>query len=273
MHFFALGALLFLLFGMVTDDDARADRDAIVIDANLIAALTSRFEGVWQRPPTAAEREGLIDTWVREEVLYREALTLGLDRNDPVVRRRIAQKMEFMLDIDRRLPTEEELRDWLATHPDRYREPPGYAFEQIYFAVEKHGSDLNEILQQKLAALVSGDTSITGDPTLLPERLELTSAPQIERTFGPEFVAGLSSLTNGQWSGPVRSGYGLHLVRILASEPGYLPALAEVRAAVERDVLQARTERERERFYQTLRDRYDVRIELPSPVANASIAE
>jgi len=137
VHFFALGALLFILFGMVSDDGPRADRDTIVVDANLIAALESRFEGVWQRPPTVAEREGLIENWVREEVLYREALALGLDRNDPVVRRRVAQKMEFMLDIDRRLPAEAELLEWLEAHPEKYREPASYAFEQIFFAVEK----------------------------------------------------------------------------------------------------------------------------------------
>lgn len=167
---------------------------------------------------------------------------MGLDRDDPIVRRRVAQKIEFMTDGGVRPPGDAELGDWLEAHPDTYRVPPKCAFEQRLFSPDRHGDGLPMTLQNALAELKSGDTSVAGDPTLLPGSLELTSAPQIARTFGEEFVAALDDQPPGEWTGPVRSGNGLHLVRIERREPGYLPSVEEVRPALQRDLIQAQSE-------------------------------
>jgi len=269
LHFFVLGALLFVLFDVINVDSGEAPGE-IVVDANRVAALVARFERTWQRPPTQAELDGLIDSYVREEILYREALALGLDQDDPVVRQRMAQKIEFMFDGELPLPDEAELVEWLEAHADQYRASPKYAFEQVFFNPERHGDRLKETVQSALAALDAGDGTVTGDSTLLPGRLELSGALTIERLFGPDFVIGLEDLRVGTWAGPVRSAYGLHLVRIAEHEPGYLPPLDEVRAAVERDWLQAKSEQAKQAFYQVLRDRYDVRIDPELQVVSST---
>jgi hypothetical protein len=272
LHFFALGAALFVLFSLVNGDAVQAP-DEIVVDADRVAVLVGQFERTWQRPPTRSELEGLVESWVREEILYREGLALGLDRDDPVVRRRVAQKIDFMMDSGAPAPDEAEIQSWFESNADNYRLPPQYAFEQVFFNPERHGDELETAVQEARIALESGDTAIAGDPTLLPARFDLASAPQIERSFGPDFVEAFDSLEPGRWGGPVRSSYGLHLVRIEQAEPGYLPALDDVRAAVERDLLQVRSEQAKAEFYQALRNRYDVRIESSPQLAGESRAD
>jgi hypothetical protein len=271
VHFFVLGALLFVLFDVVNDDAGGAPGE-IVVDANRIEALVSRFERTWQRPPSLEERKGLIDSWVQEEMLYREGLALGLDRDDPVVRRRMAQKVDFMIDSGSRAPDEDELAAWFEAHAENYRVPPRYAFEQVFFSPERH-DDLAATVRQALAALDAGVEAPEGDAMLLPGRVELASVPQISRIFGSDFVAELEAQPVDRWAGPVRSSYGLHLVRIEQKMPAHLPPLDEVRSAVERDWLQSQSEQAKARFFQALRERYDVRIDTGAQVASATAAD
>jgi hypothetical protein len=271
IHFFVLGAVLFVLFDVV-NDDAGAVPGEIVVDANRIEALVSRFERTWQRPPSLEERKGLIDSWVQEEMLYREGLALGLDRDDPVVRRRMAQKVDFMIDSGSRAPDEDELAAWFEAHAENYRVPPRYAFEQVFFSPERH-DDLAATVRQALAALDAGVEAPEGDAMLLPGRVELASVPQISRIFGSDFVAELEAQPVDRWAGPVRSSYGLHLVRIEQKMPAHLPPLDEVRSAVERDWLQSQSEQAKARFFQALRERYDVRIDTGAQVASATAAD
>jgi hypothetical protein len=234
--------------------------------------LAARFERTWQRPPSLEERKGLIDNWVQEEMLYREGLALGLDRDDPVVRWRMAQKVDFMIDSGSRAPEEHELAAWFEAHAEDYRVPPRYAFEQIFFSPERH-DDLPATVRQALAALDAGVETLEGDATLLPGRFELASVPQISRIFGSDFVAELEAQPVDRWAGPVRSSYGLHLVRIEQKMPGHLPPLDEVRSAVERDWLQSQSEQAKARFFQALLERYEVRIETDPQVASATAAD
>lgn len=272
VHFFLLGAALFVLFDVVNDDAGSAPGE-IIVDANRIDALVARFERTWQRPPTPQELEGLVDNWVQEEILYREGLALGLERDDPVVRRRVAQKVEFMIDGGTMPPEEDELVEWFESNAENYRVPPQYAFEQIFFNPDRHGGDLAGKLDDALAALESGEEIPMGDTTLLPERVGLASVPQISRIFGSAFVDDLAGQPVDRWAGPVRSSYGLHLVRIDEKVPAFLPPLDDVRAAVERDWLQAESERAKEKFFEVLRERYDVRIEADSQVASAAATD
>lgn len=262
VHFLALGAVLFGVFGWLNAGSPATAAGEIVIDDAQLAALSSQFERVWQRPPTASELDGLLESWVREEILYREGVALGLDQDDAVIRRRVAQKMAFISEgmVDD-TPTTTELEAWLDEHAATYRIQPRLSLRQIYFSPERHGDELDAVVGRALVALRQGDEQGQGDATLLPGTLEGATSSMMERTFGSEFAAAVEALAEqavGVWRGPVTSGYGVHLVRIDAYEPGRAARLDDVRAAVERDLLHERTTAANEQMYQALRARYKV---------------
>jgi PPIC-type PPIASE domain len=260
VHFFALGALLFALYGWVNPGVDDADR-VIVLDDSQVANLVTSFERTWRRSPTAGELTGLVDAYVREEILYREGLAMGLEQGDPIVRRRVAQKLSFLAEdlATPSPPTEAELAAWLANHPDEYRIEPRYTLRQIYFDPSRAGSGLQERIETALASLRDDDLP-AGEATMLPAMLTEASTSEVARVFGTVFAEAIAELPVGQWQGPVQSGYGLHLVLVSAREPGRLPTLEEVHGAVERDFLNARTEEANAAFYSALRDQYTVRM-------------
>lgn len=233
----------------------------IVVDAGRVASLSAQFQTVWQRPPTATELDGLIQSFVREEIYYREGLALGLDRDDPIVRRRIGQKLAFVADgLAPEAPSDAELKTWLDAHAADYAQGPRYTLRQVFFDPARHAGSLDRDVAAARAGLAQGRDGF-GDATLLPPALANASPAEVERTFGSEFAATLARLPTGAWQGPVRSGYGEHLVIVDAFVPARTPALDEVRAQVERDFVRARAEQLGEAFYQKLRARYTVRIE------------
>lgn len=264
VHFLLGGALLFALYG----SPPATGPERIVVDGARIEQLVLGFTRVWQRPPTADELAGLVDDFVREEVYYREALAMGLDRDDTIVRRRMRQKLEFLSEDLAALETPDDatLEAWLAEHADAYRIEPRAALAQVYVSRERHGEDTEATARRWLAALRSGEAADTlGDASLLPETLPLSSAREIARHFGDAFAASVLELAPGEWEGPVASAFGLHLVRVESREPGRAPSLDEVRSAVERDWASAEREKANEAFYQALRGRYEVTVEMPEP--------
>ncbi len=266
LHFFGLGVLLFAAYGWL-QGGVFSSPDEIVVSSGQVANLRQQFERVWQRPPTAQELQGLVDNWVREEIFYRESVAMGLNRDDPVVRRRIQQKLEFIMDSAApAAPTDAELQGCLDEHANRYRAEPRYALRQIYFDPRKHGERLDDDLAAARRALESG-RAVAGDPTMLPAEAQ-GDLHEIARNFGSEFAMALAELPTGSWQGPVASGFGLHLVQLTASEPGRQPTLAEVREAVERDFLHARTEEAKSAYYKRLREDYTVRIEADAIAAS-----
>lgn len=259
VHFLVLGALLFLAYDWLNRDRTRAP-DEIVVTRSQVDRLAAQFERVWQRPPTAQERQALVESWVRDEVFYREALALGLERDDPVVRRRLGQKVQFILDSGApAAPSDAELQRWLDEHAEDYRFEPGYAMRQVYFDPSRHGAATQEVIEAARAALNAG-RAFAGDPTLLPATME-GSASEIKHRLGDGFGEALRTLPVGSWQGPVRSSYGLHLVRIEKRTPERAARLEEVRAAVERDFGAARAQAAQEGAYRRLREKYLVRIE------------
>ena len=223
-------------------------------------SLQAQFERVWQRPPTSQELQGLVDTWVREEIFYREGMAMGLDRDDPVVRRRIAQKIEFIIDAAApATPTTEELQSWLDAHRDKYFAEPTYSLRQVYFDPTRHAAKLEPVVAAARAALARGDSSV-GDSTMLPSILD-GPATEVVRAFGSDFEHALRSLPIGGWQGPVRSGFGVHLVELRAREDSRKATLDEVRALVERDLLHARAQEANAAYYDRVRANYNVRIE------------
>jgi hypothetical protein len=264
LHFMLLGALLFWIYGAL-NRGALVAPDEILVDRARLESIAAQFQRTWLRPPTAEELQGLIDSWVREEVLYREGIAQGLDRDDPVVRRRVAQKLTAMADVQ---TSAEASQAWLDAHPDSYRIEPRYTLKQVYFDPGRHGARLEAEVAAALAALAQGSAAALGDATLLPVLLDAAPISEIERVFGQDFATAVAALPVGGWQGPVSSGYGIHLVEIRFREPGRAPALAEVRDTVERDLLRARADQSAEAFYQPLRQRYNVRIEASPETAD-----
>lgn len=261
LHFLVLGALLFVLYGWLNRNGFDSPNEIVVTNGQ-VETLRQQFERVWQRQPTAVELQGLVNNWVRDEIFYREGVAMGLDRDDPIVRRRIGQKVQFIADAAApQSPTEEELQRWLDDHSDKYRIEARYSLQQIYFNPQQHGKRLELLIEDARGRLAEG-RSVSGDVTMLPTMLTQQSASEVARVFGSEFEQGLRSMSAGTWQGPVRSGFGFHLVRLTDREESRRASLAEVREAVERDVQQAQLAAASEYYYRGLRANYSVRIEV-----------
>lgn len=281
VHFLALGALLFVLFGFRADPDTPVD-GRIVVNAGKIEQLMTVFSRVWNRPPSQQERDALIEDHIREEVLYREALAMGLDRDDTIIRRRLRQKLEFMTEAASVAPrpTNEDLQRWLDAHPDNFRVAQTVAFSQVYFKPDRRGEGALAAATQGLARLkgTATDTAAIdlGDPTTLPRDLPLTSMGELANLFGPEFARQLAQLAPGGWAGPIQSGYGWHLVYVNERRGGGSKPLADVRDAVEREWTEVHHKRTVEATYQKLRQKYLVVIERgidgAAPLAQAAPA-
>lgn len=278
VQFFAIGAAVFALYGLVTSGqpDAPRERDRIVVTQGRLEQLAQVFAKTWQRPPTAAELRGLLDGYIKEEVYYREAVKLGLDRDDTVIRRRMQQKMEFLTEPSETAlsPSDDELGAYLEKHRDLFRIEPKVAFEQIFLRGENDAAAPAERAEALLRDLKdrTGDVDHRdlGDPTLLPSEVPLAPLGLVARTFGEAFADTLIGLPAGGWQGPVSSPYGVHLVRILDRREAEDPPLSQVREAV---LLRWRAEK-REAFmrqrYEDLLAAYD--IVLPDLGAEASKA-
>lgn len=217
LHFLVLGLVIFAWFFWLNPPTSEAlASDEIVIDLQDAQLLSQRFVATWNRPPTVLELQRLMDNLVRQEVLVREAQSLGLDQGDEIIRNRLAQKMTFLTTsfAQSMTPDEDVLRSYFKDNIERYSDEPSVAFEQI---MPPQNGDLQSILGK----LTNGDDPTTlGEATLLPFALDLTPATRVDRIFGPGFSAQVQTLDQGRWEGPVQSGYGVHFVRLTAVEPG-----------------------------------------------------
>jgi len=265
LHFAVLGVGLFVLYRLTS---GQADPGGeIVVDAPRIVALAEQFGRTWGRPPTTTELDGLIDSYVRDEVLYREGVALGLDRDDPVIRSRVRLKMEILGEGPDAVVPEADLDAWLAANAARYAPPARYDFQQVYFDPPEHGAQLEARIAAALRDLQTSpdsDLSEFGDATLLPGAMSAVGDADVASQFGADFAAALAAAPSGHWFGPVTSAYGEHIVRIGAREELEPVTLAEVRDEVLRDVRYARSQAASDALYESLRARYTVRIEKPA---------
>lgn len=261
LHFLLLGAAAFAVFQLTRTPAETAEGDEIVVSADQVAQLVAVFAKTWQRPPTEDERDRLIENRVREEVLYREALAAGLDRDDSVVRRRMNQKLEFMVeDIAGQVaPTDEELRSFLEENADRFRSDAVFDFRQVYFSTDRR-KDAEGDARDALAR--AGERDPEGDSLLMVEAVfRAATQREVERSFGREFAAALLELPTGAWTGPVRSGYGIHLVFVDQRTEGRLPDLDEMRDAVTSEWQVVKRREMQDALYGTLRSKYTIRVE------------
>ena len=260
LHFLAIGGLIFVLFAAISEPGPEPP-DTIVVGPERIEQLARGFQAVWRRSPTDDELRAMIDDFVREEIYYREALALGLDSNDTVVRRRLRQKMEFLTDSGAEIlePVAGELEAYLLANEKTFRRGPRLAFEQIYLGE----TSAPESIRLSLSALQSdplASPSTLGEHTLLPAQLGLSPPEAVDGVFGKGFFERLAELTPGVWAGPVGSAYGVHLVRIGESLAARTPPLEEIRDNVLRDWKAAKGRELRELHYARLRGHYVVEI-------------
>jgi len=268
VHFLLLGAALFGAYAVLNRNEP-AEQNEILVSAGQIEMLAATFTKVWQRPPTAQELKAQIDQYVKEEMLSREAIALGLDKNDTVIRRRLQQKMEFLAEDFAAAsdPSEAELVDYLANHPDQFAEEPRFTFRQVFLSSDKRGDRLRADANQLLADLkkqgTNADIPELGDSTLLPLDLVDASQRSVVSQFGSEFTRALAKLKPGEWSGPILSGYGVHLVFVSQRTESRLPALDEVREQVKRELMNERRQAANRKFLDELLKKYQVVIEWP----------
>ena len=203
--------------------------------------------------PSAKELESLVHNWVREEVFYREALRLGLDREDTIIRRRLVQKLGFLAqDVDEESVTPEEIQTYYHEQIADYTQPVRYTLSQIYFNNADQFGSLMEQLEH------DGNWTELGESSLLPRSLIKKSEREVTSTFGTEFSAQLNKLIEGQWTGPITSTFGHHLVRLDELTASAPTPLAYIEKRVVADLLYQRREQSLDDYYKELMDQYEV---------------
>jgi len=271
VHFLLIGALLFVIFDVV--GEGGVDRDArIVITAQDQEQLIAIWMKQWRRPPTAQEFQGLLEAHVREQVLYREAMAMGLDEGDTIIRRRLAQKMEFLAqDIgDAVKPSEDELAAFLGDNLDRFVFPARYTFSHVYVSRDRRGDAAEGFAETTLEKLRAGaDPEGLGDRFMLQRHFDRRSQSEIAQQFGSVFAERLVELEHGVWQGPVVSGYGLHLVRIEGWVEDRIPLLEEVRRKVFDEFMSRRRKQADREMYLRFRENYEIVIEAIAPDESA----
>ncbi len=269
VHFLVLGGLLFLFFQW-RGGGSGLTSNHIVITNGQIEHLAVGYARTWQKTPTEAELKGVIDEYVKDEIATREAIAMGLDRDDTIIRRRLRQKLEFLAEdtIEQSPPTDVELRAWMARHPEAFHSEPQMAFREVYLSPARHGisvkADAGKLLARLRAAGPNASIDKLGDPTMLPSEQGLAPLFDTARIFGDDFAQALLRSNVGQWSGPIDSSFGLHLVLVTQRILEAQQELYAIRPQVEREVMLERKNKELQNLYDKLLEKYTVKIEKPT---------
>ena len=268
VHFLVIGAAIFVLFGLMGQQDVEEQERAITITAGEINWLTDAWQKRWNRPPTAEERDGLIQQYLREMILYREAVAMGLDKDDTVIRRRLAQMLEFLSQdlISPQPPTEDELQSYFKSHIDRYQAPDLITMTHVFIDPDKRGDQTlvdAEVIKKQLQALKEPpqDARSYGDPFMLQSYYPEQSEAELLKLFGSGFARSVFELAPLQWHGPVLSGYGTHLVYVHDHREANPPVFSEVENQVRQEWVSDKREQLNEQFVASVVARYDVTIE------------
>lgn len=249
------------MFFLAFAADTAPPPEKIEISAAQQQNLAALFQRTWGRPPTVDEQKGLVDAHIREEILAREAIALGLSDGDAVVRRRLAQKLEFLSDdlAAGLVPTDEELSDFLGSQPDRYRIAPRYSFRQIVIA-SSDAEATNKAANLLESIRAGADPSAVSVPSTLPRQMRNVDGRRIAATFGDTFSSALVDAPISDWAGPFPSAYGLHLIFIEEKSEARVPSVDDIRQTLQRDWRDAQRLKFRDAFYDDVRNRYDVTI-------------
>lgn len=275
LHVLLIGLTLFAVYRALHPDAGDLqDANRIVITADNVAQIQVAWMAQWHRPPTPEEMHNLLDGKIREEVLSREALALGLDKDDAIIRRRLAQKMEFVMEdaSSLREPGADELRRWFAQNAGRFATPSLVTFRHLYFSPDRRGArardDAADALR-KLAGKPEETPELDGlsDRFMFQDFYAERSPDQVANIFGTSFAQALPELEPGKWQGPVESGLGWHLVWVEAKIPGQVPAFEEIEARVKSEWMDAQRAEGKRKIFDHMRARYQIVLPEAPPAA------
>lgn len=262
LHFLLIGLALFLLYGRVSPGDSNSHR--IVVGQSELDDMVRQYQSTWTRAPTPSETRQLIDTYIHDEIAYREGLSMGLDKDDAVIKRRVRQKYELIAEEDERSgATDADLAAYLKAHPEEFRRPAIVSFDQVYF--DPTITTPQAVSAVKAALQTGADPTTLGQPSMLPRYIVKSNLDLVARDFGDNFAKGIAVAPVGAWAGPIVSGIGVHLVRVRQRAPAVLPPLGQIRAAVEREWESDRRRRSNLDDYLKARAGYDVIIKAKVP--------
>jgi len=260
-----VAALFFLSLGPPV---AESDRTRVVITDADVAHVRAKWMRTWNRPPTAEELQGALQRYVREEILYREALAKGLDRGDPTVKLALVRKLSMMASglADQREISDEEIAAYFALRKERYRIPQRTSLRQVFVDRDQRGETAESYAREVLAALRERQPqpqqlAAFGDPLMLDQSFSEATDQDLARTFGGPFVDAVSALAPGDWQGPVASGYGLHLVQVIDRKPSRFPEWQQVRERILEDMRYEARRAAEDQFFQEVASGYRVSYE------------
>jgi len=271
LHFLLLGLALFAVYAYMERGRGGIESSKhIQLTVADLSQLYVYFESQWRRPPTAQELKALVENRVREEVLYREALAMGLDKDDTIVKRRMAQKMQFLAEdvAAAHEPTSAELRAWYEKYPANFALPGRIAFRQLYFSPDRRGQHAHDDAEKALTRLAGQpvDSKLAaslGDAFMLQGYYADRSPEQVGKNFGPAFAQAVFRIKPGSWQGPIESGYGWHLVFANSFVPGRVPAFEEIEPDVKTAWLADQKAQAWSKAYDTMRAKYTVLLPAP----------
>ena len=263
VHFLLIGLGIFLVYGWVSAEESYDNK--IIIDDSHLAHLVSIFELQWNRPPTEEELQNILEKYLQQEIFYREALKMNLDHNDEVVKRRLAQKMEFLSDDLSALvdpPTDEKLQTYYQQNKDKYQVPYQYSFKQVVFTKDRH-KDPQAAALEALDQYGSGQVDAMhdhGDRLSIRYQFDNFYEPQVEKELGGNLAVLLRDLPLYQWSGPVESGYGVHLIYLTEKQAPRFPEFQDIKDELARDYSYQAEQENQQAIYQGLKKNYEIEI-------------
>jgi hypothetical protein len=271
IHFLLIGAALFAVHAHLRPAVGGAEAPTqIALSLEELKQLAASFQAQWRRLPTPEELSRLVDERVREEILYREALALGLDKEDTIVKRRMAQKMQFLAEdvAAAHEPSTDELKAWYAKHSDGFALPARVSFRHAYFSPDRRGPRTHDDAASALGKLAGqpADSPLAtslADAFMFQDYYGDRTPEQLARDFGPGFAQAVARLTPGSWQGPIESGYGWHLVFVDTRVPGRIPDLEEVLPDVKSAWLSDQKEQSWRKAYGEMRAKYTVLLPAP----------
>jgi len=264
VHVALLGVIVAAAFLIAKGPPSGNEERRVILTGSDVLQLKESFRRTWQREPTATELQGALEQHIRQEVLYREALARGYDRDDLVVRRAMQQKMEFLASSQATAqpPTGDEIAAFFSLRQEQYRLPAIVGFEQVYVSPDRRGAeaegDATELLERlRIEDPDPNDVSSWGDPIMLDTSFAAHTEQDVSATFGDDFASQVVVLDVGRWEGPIVSGYGLHLVKVVRREESRIPAWTEVGRRVVSDMEFEARNSARDQLYQEIAQNYE----------------
>jgi len=279
VHFLLLGLVLFAAYAYMQRGRGGVESSKqIALSLDDLRTMEVYFESQWHRQPTPQEFQAMVEDKVREEVLYREALAMGLDKDDTIVKRRMAQKMQFLAEdvAAAHEPSTAELKAWFEKNSSRFALPSRYSFRHLYFSPDKRGQNAQADAAKALPKIAGQPENSAlalslGDRFMFQDYYGDRTPEAIAKEFGPQFAVALEKLKPGSWQGPVESGYGWHLVYIDTVIPGRIPAFEEMEPDVKIAWLAEQKQQAWQKAYAEMRAKYSLLLPNPGdqPTANA----